>query len=74
MRRIQMSPEEAYQSQSVTPTQDLMVEYPSAMLEGLVLKNGWRVAEKIDLSGETTGGRFFSLAYHAENERGNWHF
>jgi len=66
-----MTAEEANHSQSETPKQDPMVENPSALLEGLVLKNGWRVLKKINLSGETTGGRFFSLAYHAENERGH---
>jgi serine/threonine protein kinase len=64
------SQEMVSQGQAVVPPQDLVAENPSAMLKGLTLKNGWAVVEKINLSGETTGGQFFSLAYHVENEQG----
>jgi hypothetical protein len=43
---------------------------PSAMLEGLTLQNGWKVLNRIDLSAETTGGRF-SIAYRVEIQMEN---
>jgi hypothetical protein len=69
-----MSAEEANQSRSVTPTQDQMVENPSALLEGLVLKNGWRVVEKINLSGETTEDVSSPWLITPRMNKGNGHF
>lgn len=43
---------------------------PSEQLEGLELKDGWKVGRRIDLRSETTGGRFFSVAYRVQRSDG----
>jgi hypothetical protein len=47
---------------------------PSEKLEGLKLKNGWVVTKRLDLSAETTGGRYFSVAYRVSHSDGSQAF
>ena len=47
-------------------------QYPHELLEGMSLKNGWRVIEKLDKSDAGTGGTFSCgyIAGHSDGKRG----